>query len=157
MRPGPQKNLLKADTRLAEIIRFGIVGTLATLLQYGFYLLAADVVGLSAVISTPVSYILSFIINFILTSYFTFRSQPSAKRGVGFTLSHLVNMGLQTLFVAIFNPLVGKTWALLPSMLICIPINFLLVRFVFKSKFFSDSPKQDAENIPITQNHNKQQ
>lgn len=144
------KNLLKSDSKIAEIFRFGIVGTLATLLQYGFYLLAADVVGLSAVVSTPISYMLSFIINFILTSYFTFRSQPSTKRGIGFTLSHLVNMGLQTLFVSLFNPLVGKTWALLPSMLICIPINFLLVRFVFKSKYFernngrsvTDSPKQ---------------
>ena len=129
--------LLKSNTKAGEIIRFGIVGSFSTLLQYLFYLLLAEVVGLSAVVSTPVSYLLSFVFNFILTSYFTFQSRPSTLRGVGFTLSHLVNMGLQTLLVALFSPHIGKSLALLPAMLICIPVNFLLIRFVFKSHIFN--------------------
>lgn len=131
------KKLINSNSRFSEIIRFGIVGAIATLLQYGFYVIFVHVFKVKAVPSSMISYALSFIVNFFLSSYFTFHSQPNAKKGLGFTLSHLFNMGLQTGLVAIFQQLVGKTLALLPAMAICIPVNYLLVRFAFTSKIFN--------------------
>ena len=46
-------------------------------------------------------------------------------------------MGLQTGLVAIFKGIVGPTLALLPAMAICIPVNYLLVRFAFTSRLFT--------------------
>ena len=133
---GRLKNLVMGDGRLSEIIRFGITGTIATAIQYGLYVVFVDAVGLAATVSTIISYVLSFICNFFLSSYFTFNSKPNTKKGLGFACSHLVNMGLQVGLVAVFQLIVGKTLALLPAMAICIPINYLLVRFVFSSKYF---------------------
>jgi putative flippase GtrA len=129
-------SILKGESRIGEVIRFGMVGGLATLIQYGVYVVFVDAVGVKAVPSTLISYAISFIFNFFLSNYFTFHTKPNAQRGLGFTLSHLINMGLQVGFVAIFKELVGPTLALLPTLVICIPTNFLLVRFALKSPKF---------------------
>ena len=135
------KNLITGDKRISEIIRFGIVGGIATALQYGIYVVFVDAVGVKAVPSTLISYAISFIANFFLSSYFTFHTRPDASKGIGFALSHLINMGLQTGMVAIFQQIVGKTLALLPALGICIPVNYLLVRFVFTHDIFKRKKK----------------
>lgn len=135
------KKLITSDKRISEIIRFGIVGLFATALQYGIYVVFVEAVKVKAVPSTLISYSISFIANFFLSSYFTFHTRPDAKKGVGFTLSHLVNMGLQTGMVAVFQQIVGKTLALLPALGICIPVNYLLVRFVFTHDIFKSKTK----------------
>ena len=135
------KKLINGNSRFAEIVRFGLVGALATVLQYVFYVIFVHAVGVKAVPSSMISYALSFVVNFFLSSYFTFHTRPDAKKGVGFTLSHLFNMGLQTGLVAIFQQIVGKTLALLPAMAICIPVNYILVRFAFTSRIFGGAGK----------------
>lgn len=128
------KNIIQGEGRLSEILRFCITGGLATVLQYGIYVVFVDAVGLPAVPSTIVSYAISFIFNYLLSAYFTFRKRPSSGNIIGFIACHAVNMGLQTGLVAIFKGLVGPTLALLPALAVCIPINYLMVRFVFIKK-----------------------
>ncbi len=151
------KKLINSNSRFSEIIRFGMVGALATVLQYGFYVVFVHAVGVKAVPSSMISYALSFIFNFFLSSYFTFHTRPDAKKGIGFTLSHLFNMGLQTGLVAIFQQIVGKTLALLPAMAICIPVNYLLVRFAFTSKIFGGKkPPHPETSDKVKKNDNKE-
>jgi len=141
------KKIINGNSRLSEIVRFGLVGGISTVLQYGFYVIFVKAVHVRAVPSSMISYALSFIVNFFLSSYFTFHTRPNAKKGLGFTLSHLFNMGLQTGLVAIFKGIVGPTLALLPALAICIPVNYLLVRFAFTSRLFK-SGKEKNSNIP---------
>lgn len=138
------KQLVTADNRLGEIIRFGLVGGIATVLQYGFYVIFVDAVKVPAVVSSMISYALSFIANFFLSTYFTFHTSPNAKKGVGFALSHLFNMGLQVGLVAIFKGIVGNTLALLPAMAICIPVNYFLVRFAITNRRFQSKKERNA-------------
>lgn len=130
--------LLHGNGHMAQIVRFGIVGGLATLIQYGVYVVFVAAVGVPAVLSTIISYAISFVFNFFLSNYFTFHTRPSTLRGIGFTLSHMINMGLQVGMVAIFQQLMSKELALLPAMAICIPINYMLVRFVLTSTFMDN-------------------
>lgn len=53
-----------------EIIRFGIVGTVATGIHYGIYLLLNHII--LVWLAYTIGYIISFICNFYLTSVFTF-------------------------------------------------------------------------------------
>lgn len=137
------KKLISNNSRLSEVIRFGMVGFFATILQYGLYVVFVHAVKVPAVPSTMISYAISFIFNYILSSYFTFHTRPTAKNGMGFMLSHLVNMGMQTGLVAIFKEIVGPTLALLPALAICIPLNYFLVRFAFTSKIFNGRKKTE--------------
>lgn len=117
--------------QLGEVIRFGIVGVLATLLQYAIYWVLIH--WLAPTISMTIGYAISFAFNFVASTRYTFRVEASAKRGVGFALSHAVNYVLQMLMLNLAIWLgVSKQWAPIPMFCVCVPVNFLLVRFFLK-------------------------
>jgi len=117
--------------KLGEVMRFGIVGIIATVLQYLVYLLSLQWLNPSIAITT--GYIVSFLFNFYASTHFTFRVKANAKHGVGFALSHVVNYLLQMATLNLFIWLgVSKQLAPIPMFCICVPVNFLLVRFFLK-------------------------
>ena len=136
------QNILHSS-KLREFIRFAIVGTIATGIHYGIYLLLLWIFRIDqeettyADVAYTIGYLLSFLCNLWLTAHFTFREKLNFKRSGGFALSHIINyllhIALLTFFLWIGIP---NKWAPIPVFCIVIPINFLLVRFVFKSKHF---------------------
>lgn len=117
--------------KLGEVVRFGIVGILATLLQYAIYTVL--LLWCSPSLSMTVGYILSFIFNFIASTRFTFKVETNARHGAGFALSHVVNYLLQMATLNFFLWIgVSKTLAPIPMFCICVPVNFVLVRFFLK-------------------------
>ncbi|MDN0071330.1 GtrA family protein [Bacteroides caecigallinarum] len=119
-------------TKYIEFIRFGIVGVLATGIHYGIYILLNY--AMIQWLAYSIGYGVSFLCNFYLSSVFTFRSKVSIKKGIGFGISHLINYLLHIVLLTIFLKLgFSDEFAPIPVFLIVIPINFLLVRFVFKS------------------------
>ena len=95
-----------------------MVGIFATALHYGLYFVLQRVINVN--IAYTLGYALSFIANFYLTAYFTFGRKPSWRKAFGFG---------GALWMGIPKPL-----APIPVFAIAIPVNFLLVRFVFKRK-----------------------
>lgn len=138
-------HVVKGQSRADEMIRFVITGGIATVVQYGVYVVFVEAVGVKAVPSTLISYAISFIANFFLSTYFTFKAKPTTRNGLGFFMSHIINMGLQTGLVAIFKELVGPTLALLPALAICIPTNYFMVRYAFKGKLFTPRNKRRTQ------------
>lgn len=115
----------------SEVIRFGMVGVFATLLHYGIYWVLNHY--MNANIAYTIGYLLSFVCNFFLSSYFTFKSKASVKRGIGFIGAHLNNYLLHMILLNLFLYLgVSETLAPIPVYLIAVPVNFILVRWVFK-------------------------
>ncbi len=115
-----------------EFIRFGIVGVLATGIHYGIYLLLNYI--MVQWLAYSVGYGISFLCNFYLSSIFTFKSKASIKKGIGFGVSHIINYVLHIVLLTFFLKLgLSDEFAPIPVFLIVIPVNFLLVRFVFKS------------------------
>lgn len=114
--------------RLGEIVRFGIVGGAATLIQYGIYWVLLH--WLAPTVAMTIAYGVSFAFNFVASTRYTFRVKASARRGAGFALSHAVNYALQMLTLNLFILLgVAKQWAPIPMFGVCVPVNFVLVRF----------------------------
>ena len=117
--------------KLGEVVRFGVVGVAAVLIQYGVYLLL--VLFMNHNISMTLGYIISFIFNFIASTHYTFRVKVNAKRGAGFALSHVINYFMQIAMLNVFIWLgISKQIAPMPMFGICVPVNFLLVRFFLK-------------------------
>ena len=120
-------------SKLGEIVRFGIVGVLATAIQYGVYRILIH--WLNYNIANTIGYIVSFVFNFFASTHYTFKVQATAKRGAGFALSHIVNWLLQTVVLNLMVLIsISQQWAPLPMFCICVPINFLLVRYFLKDK-----------------------
>lgn len=124
---------MESRSPIKEFIRFGVVGVIATALHYGIYYLLQPYLNVN--IAYTVGYVLSFFLNFYLTAYFTFGTGPSWKKLLGMGGAHLVNYLLHMVLLNIFLWVgLSKTWAPVPVFAIVIPVNFLLVRFVFKHK-----------------------
>jgi len=114
-----------------EFVRFGTVGVFATALHYGIYWLLMHY--MNASVAYTIGYVLSFVANFFLTSFFTFKKKATMKKGVGFMLSHGVNYLLHIVLLNVFLWMgLSKALAPIPIFCIVIPVNFLLVRYVFK-------------------------
>lgn len=120
------------STNLREAIRFCIVGVLATIVHYGIYLLLKGVINVS--VAYTIGYVISFIGNFVLTNVYTFKTQATAKKGIGFVICHVINyllhIGLLNVFIWLGVP---SSLAPIPVYCIVVPVNFLLVRKVVKT------------------------
>ncbi len=114
-----------------EILRFGIVGVVATVLHYVIYWILQHWINVNVAYS--IGYFLSFIANYFLSAQFTFREKTTTRNGIGFAGAHLFNYLFQMVLLNIFLWLgVSKALAPLPVYCIAVPVNFILVRTVFK-------------------------
>jgi putative flippase GtrA len=119
---------------ILQFLKFSLVGLLATAIHYGIYLLTYKQMNVN--IAYSIGYVVSFVFNFLLSNFFTFNTKPNVKRGVGFAISHLINYGLHIVFLNLFLFLsISDTYAPLLVYVVVFPINFILVRFAFKSKY----------------------
>lgn len=117
--------------RLGEFFRFGIVGVLATIIHYGLFLLLDRWIEVN--LAYTIGYVVSLCCNLWLTAHFTFKTSVTSKRTVGFVVSHGVNYLLHILLLNLFLWMGGtEKWAPLPVYCVAFPINFVLVRTVFK-------------------------
>lgn len=114
-----------------EFVRFGIVGVIATGIHYAIYYLLQRFTGAGTAYTA--GYAVSFAANFVLTSLFTFRARATAARGVGFVSAHLCNYLLQMFLLNVMlRAGLSRTFAPVPVYCIAVPVNFLMVRFVFR-------------------------
>jgi len=122
---------MQKKQQLGEIIRFGIVGVLAVAIHYAIYWLLQHWINVNVAYS--LGYFISFLVNYYLSAHFTFREHTSARNGAGFAGAHVFNyflqLGLFNFFLWIgFHRLIAPFAVLL----IAVPTNFVIVRFVFK-------------------------
>ena len=122
--------MLKKES-VSEAFRFCIVGVLATAIHYGVYWLLQRWINVN--VAFTIGYVVSFVANYLLSAHFTFRQQTSARNGAGVIAAHVCNYCLQLLLLNFFLWL-GLSRAVAPIGVytIAVPINFLMVRFVFK-------------------------
>lgn len=119
--------------RLYEFLRYCVVGTIAAGIHYGVYYLLQMVINVN--IAYTSGYLFSFVCNFFMTSYLTFRTNPSAKKAVGFSIGHVFNyllhMGLFNLYLFVG---VSKVLAPILVLAVAVPANFFVLRFIFRNK-----------------------
>ena len=123
--------IMQQKETINEILRFCVVGVLAVAIHYGVYWLLQN--WLNVNVAYTAGYIVSFMVNYYLSARFTFREQTSARNGAGFAGAHVFNYFLQ---LGLFNFFlwIGLHRLVAPFavLLIAVPTNFLIVRYVFK-------------------------
>lgn len=114
-----------------EILRFGVVGVVSTVLNYAIYWVLQHWIEVNIAYTT--GYVLSLLVNYWLTAHFTFRKQMSAKNGFGFSGVHLLNYSIH---IVLFNSFLclgfSRAAAPIGVFAVAIPVNFILVRYVFR-------------------------
>jgi putative flippase GtrA len=116
-----------------RIVRFGITGSLSTLLHYGAYLLA--LLWVNPTVAYTAGYGVGLCFNYVMTTFFTFREHPTKKNAAGFVASHMVNYLLE---IGVLNAFLyfgmEERLAGIVTLVVVVPVNFLLLRFVFVGK-----------------------
>ena len=126
-----------SNPKIREFIRFCIIGVAATLIHYGIYYAIIKGIAIENELWINVAYTIGFAIswccNLWLTAHYTFKTTVNMKRGVGFAVSHGINYLLHLGFLNLFLWM-GISATTAPWLVFCcvIPINFILVRMVFK-------------------------
>ena len=116
---------------LGQIMRFGVVDAVSTAIHLSIYWLLQHFINVN--IAYSAGYFLSFLANYYLSAHFTFHERTSARNGAGFAGAHIFNYFLQ---IGLFNFFlwIGLHRLLAPFavLMIAVPTNFVIVRFVFK-------------------------
>lgn len=116
-----------------RIVRFGVTGSLSTLLHYGAYLLA--LLWVNPTVAYTAGYGVGLCFNYVMTTFFTFREHPTKKNAAGFVASHVVNYLLE---IGVLNAFLyfgmEERLAGIVTLVVVVPVNFLILRFVFVGK-----------------------
>lgn len=87
---------------IEQIMKFGIVGFLAFCLDYGLFLLLANVFGVHYLVSSATSFIISTVFNFVCSMRFVFagkEGQTRTQQFIIFFVLSLIGLGLNQLIL----------------------------------------------------------
>lgn len=123
----------------SPFVRFAVVGGVATAVNYAVYVVLVRCFDdLWPALAYFCAFCVSIVCNFLLSSYFTFRVRPSARRAVRFLTAHLINLVNELVLLEIWLWAgVPKLYAPLCVFLVAFPVNFLMVRFALRGRLKS--------------------
>lgn len=78
---------------LEQIVRFGVVGVIAFVVDYAVLLLLTEVVGIHYLISSAVAFVVSVAVNYVLSVAFVFETDKSRSKGQEFVLFAVMSVG----------------------------------------------------------------
>lgn len=107
------------------------MGVISTGLTYFLYYLCLYYT--NPIVSYFIGYILGVLFNYYLTLLFTFKVNPTKSNGLGFVICHATNLLLSEVLLNTFIYIgITERYAPIPTLSLCVPINFFMVRFVMK-------------------------
>jgi len=114
-------SLLYDPKERVKFLRFAVVGTLGSVVDFGVFNLLATLLKVQAVPASVVSFSLAVINNFIWNRYWTYpetRQVPIAKQLSQFAIVSVAGLGIRTpLFALIEKPLINLAERTIPNLL----------------------------------------
>lgn len=83
-----------------QILKFGVVGGIAFVIDYGILFLLAKVIGLNELISAAISFIISLTFNYFLSTKWVFEAKKQTpKEVIIFVLLSVVGLGINEILI----------------------------------------------------------
>ncbi len=128
---------------ILQMVKFGAVGFLCFLIDYGIMLLLTEVAGVNYLISCSISFSVSVIVNYLLSMHFVFAAKANMKKRtqfVIFVILSVIGLGLNQLFMWLFVDLVH-----IPYQIAKLAVTAIVMLFNFVTrKVFLEEKEQDA-------------
>lgn len=125
------------------MVKFGAVGFLCFLIDYGIMLLLTELAGVNYLISCSISFSVSVIVNYLLSMHFVFAAKANMKKRtqfVIFVILSVIGLGLNQLFMWLFVDLVH-----IPYQIAKLAVTAIVMLFNFVTrKVFLEEKEQDA-------------
>mgnify|MGYP002582613145 FL=1 len=128
---------------ILQMVKFGAVGFLCFLIDYGIMLLLTELAGVNYLISCCISFSVSVIVNYLLSMHFVFAAKANMKKRtqfVIFVILSVIGLGLNQLFMWLFVDLVH-----IPYQIAKLAVTAIVMLFNFVTrKVFLEEKEQDA-------------
>ena len=128
---------------ILQMVKFGAVGFLCFLIDYGIMLLLTELAGVNYLISCSISFSVSVIVNYLLSMHFVFSAKANMKKRtqfVIFVILSVIDLGLNQLFMWLFVDLVH-----IPYQIAKLAVTAIVMLFNFVTrKVFLEEKEQDA-------------
>ncbi|MEF2846036.1 MAG: GtrA family protein [Eggerthellaceae bacterium] len=108
---------------LAQFMKFGIVGVIAFIIDYGVMIFLTEVFGVQYLISTTISFIVSVIFNYFASMRFVFKRKDDMSRRrefIIFVVLSVMGLGINDLFM----------WLMVDFLYIDYRISKIVVTFI---------------------------
>ena len=108
---------------LAQFMKFGVVGVIAFVIDYGFMILLTEVFGVPYLISTTVSFIISVVFNYFASMRFVFKRKDDMSRRrefVIFVILSVIGLVINDVFM----------WLMVDFLFIDYRISKIVVTFI---------------------------
>ena len=129
---------------ILQMVKFGAVGFLCFLIDYGIMLLLTELAGVNYLISCCISFSVSVIVNYLLSMHFVFAAKANMKKRtqfVIFVILSIIGLGLNQLFMWLFVDLVHIPYQIAKLVVTAI---VMLFNFVTRKVFLEE--KEQAAN-----------
>lgn len=128
---------------ILQMVKFGAVGFLCFLIDYGIMLLLTELAGVNYLISCSISFSVSVIVNYLLSMHFVFAAKANMKKRtqfIIFVILSVIGLGLNQLFMWLFVDLVH-----IPYQIAKLAVTAIVMLFNFVTrKVFLEEKEQDA-------------
>lgn len=120
----------KTRELLIQIFKFGIVGMIATIIDFIFIYIFRDIVGLSILLSNTLSFIISVIYNYIASIIFVFnvdKNKDSKMIFIKFIIFSIIGLIISNIFMELFTNIINLHYliAKVISTLVVMIFNFI--------------------------------
>lgn len=116
-----------------QFIRYIVTGTVGTLIQYGIYYMLLNL--MDARMAYTIATVFYILVTFLMTNYYTFKVKPTWSNSIGYLIQQGINYVMQISFLSLFLYIgIPKQLAPIPVYLIALPLNFFILRFIFKKR-----------------------
>jgi len=125
---------MKYKQHFLEVIKFGFVGILNTLISLAVIYILMNLVGLDYRVSNISGYVAGLINSFFWNRNWTFKDKEGnpAKQAVNFIIVFLISYGIQflALILLVDHFHIHENWAQPGAMIVYTGINYLLNKFI---------------------------
>ena len=94
----------------AQVAKFGVVGVIAFVIDYGVLMLLSQVIGIDPVIAAGISFVVSTVFNYFASMRFVFSHREGMSRRrefVTFVVLSVIGLGLNEIIMAIGTNMLG--------------------------------------------------
>ncbi len=129
---------------ILQMVKFGAVGFLCFLIDYGIMLLLTELAGVNYLISCCISFSVSVIVNYLLSMHFVFAAKANMKKRtqfVIFVILSVIGLGLNQLFMWLFVDLVH-----IPYQIAKLAVTAIVMLFNFVTRKVFLEEKEQAAN-----------
>jgi putative flippase GtrA len=125
---------------VAQFLKFGVVGVIATGIDFGVMIFLTEVFGVDPVISSGISFCTSTVFNYLASMRFVFRHREDLSKRrefIIFVVLSLIGLGLNQLIMWGGTTVLGERWYVL--------VKVLATGVVMLWNFFSRKHWLDAD------------